>query len=329
VDDEARHGSPEMADEGLNVLSLCSGIGGIELGLKLAVPSARTVCYVEREAFAAACLVARMEEGFLDQAPIWNNLRTFDGEPWRGLVDCVTSGFPCQPHSLAGKRKGREDERWIWPDIAWILREVRPGFVFLENVPGLLTSGFGEVLRDLAGLGLDAEWGVFSAAGVGAPHIRKRLFILAYGNGTDLRAKQRRAESGRPREAESGDDGEGMADNYGFGCGTRERDVHARESDADRSCEGVVNAQCVDGREGALQPEPIQPPFTWPPGPSDRALWQIVADTCGTSLEPTVRGVAHGPPNRLDRLRALGNAVVPVVAARAFLTLARRAEVIR
>ena len=163
----------------MNVLDLCSGIGGMSLGIALADDSARTVCYVEREAFCAAHLAEKARQGLLDDAPVWTDLTTFEGEPWRGVVDLVTAGFPCQPFSAAGKRLGTDDERWIWPDIARIIREVEPGIVFLENVPPLVAHGLSFVLGDLAELGFDAEWDVFSAAEVGAPHLRKRVFIMA------------------------------------------------------------------------------------------------------------------------------------------------------
>ena len=163
-------------------LALCSGIGGIDLGLRMALGPGgyRTVCHVEREAFAAAVLVARMEDKALDLAPIWDDLATFRGEPWRGVVDLVSAGFPCQPWSVAGKRKGTEDERWIWPSIVRIVREVEPALVFVENVPGLYRHGLREVLSDLAALGFDAEWTNLRASDVGAPHRRERLFVLAY-----------------------------------------------------------------------------------------------------------------------------------------------------
>ena len=102
----------------MNGLALCGGIGGLELGLDLAMPDYRTVCYVEREAAAAAILVAAMEHDTLAQAPVWDDLLTFRGRQWRGVVDCVSAGFPCQPWSASGKRQGTADERWIWPAIA-------------------------------------------------------------------------------------------------------------------------------------------------------------------------------------------------------------------
>jgi DNA (cytosine-5)-methyltransferase 1 len=170
----------------VNGVSLCSGIGGIDLGLRLALgESYRTVCFVERDAFAASVLVARMEDKALDLAPIWDDLYSFDGKPWRGVVDIVSAGFPCQPWSVAGKRKGIADERWLWPEIARIIGECEPSFVFLENVPGLLWHGLSVVLEDLAALGFDVEWDSFRASDVGAPHKRERLFILAHARRAD------------------------------------------------------------------------------------------------------------------------------------------------
>lgn len=168
-----------MALRTVNVLSLCTGLGGLELGLRMAGVRARTVCVVEREAFVAACVVKEMLEGRVDDAPVWSDLETFDGRPWRGKVHLVAAGFPCQPWSTAGKRRGTRDERWIWPWISRVVREVGPERVFLENVPGLLAGGLGHVLGDLASLGFDAEWGVFSAGAVGSSQLRRRVFVLA------------------------------------------------------------------------------------------------------------------------------------------------------
>lgn len=164
-------------------MALCAGAGGLELGLRIALgDDYRCVVYVEREAYAAAALVARMADETLDTAPVWDDLSTFDGIPWRGVVDIVSAGFSCQPWSAAGKQLGIEDERWIWPDIARIVCEVGPEWVFLENVGGLVRGGLEHVLRDLALSGFDAEWDRLSAAEVGAPHLRERLFILAHRN---------------------------------------------------------------------------------------------------------------------------------------------------
>ena len=120
-----------------------------------------------------------MEEGRLCSAPIWSNVKSFDARPFRGVVDGITGGFPCQPFSSAGKRKGQEDQRHLWPSIANSIRLCRPGWVFLENVPGLVTLGLRDVLQDLGQMGYRTTWGIFSAEEVGAPHQRKRVFILA------------------------------------------------------------------------------------------------------------------------------------------------------
>ena len=161
------------------VLSLCAGIGGLDLGLRLAC-GARTVGYVERDAFAAAVLVARMAEAALDPAPVWDDLSTFDGRAWRGRVDLVAAGIPCQPFSVAGKRRGLADERWLWSDVLRILDETAARALFLENVGGFTRHGLGRVLADLAARGFAAEWDHFRASDVGAPHRRERFFLLAH-----------------------------------------------------------------------------------------------------------------------------------------------------
>lgn len=172
----------------LHTIALCAGAGMLDEGLRAGCEflgiEQRTVCYVEREAFAAATLVGRMAEKCLDEAPVWSDLVTFNGRAWRGRVDFITAGFPCQPHSVAGSRKGAADDRWLWRDICRIIRDVSPWGVFLENVRGLLSSGgFTEVVRSLVALGFNIEWGVLAASEVGASHQRERIFILAYRDG--------------------------------------------------------------------------------------------------------------------------------------------------
>jgi DNA (cytosine-5)-methyltransferase 1 len=167
-------------------LSLCSGAGGLDLGLAIAIPGYRAVGHVERETFAAATLVARMEDAALDHAPVWDDVASFDGRPWRGAVDIVTAGYPCQPFSVAGKRRGADDPRHLWPHIARIIGEVEPPFVFLENVAHHLRLGFPEVASGLVGMGYRLAAGLFTAAEVGAPHKRERLFILAIREGDQL-----------------------------------------------------------------------------------------------------------------------------------------------
>ena len=161
-------------------LGLCAGYGGIELGLKRAIPDLRTVALCEIEAFAIANLVAKMEAGLMDPAPIWPNLKTFPWEAFRDRVDILTGGYPCQPFSAAGQRKGKQDPRHLWPWIADGIRLLKPRICFFENVEGHISLGLSDVIEDLAGMGYRTTWGLFSASEVGAPHQRKRVFVLAY-----------------------------------------------------------------------------------------------------------------------------------------------------
>lgn len=176
----------EVADVGLlTELSLFSGYGGFTLGLRLAGIPTRTVCYVEREPYCQEIIIARIRDLLLDDAPIWSDAKTFDGEPWRGVVDLITAGFPCQPHSIAGSRKGGNDERNLWPDTLRIISEVRPRFALLENA-GINLRNRREpayaydVLADLAAIGYDSEWASIPAAAAGAPHLRWRWWCLAH-----------------------------------------------------------------------------------------------------------------------------------------------------
>ena len=161
-----------------NELALFAGAGGGILGGKLL--GWDTVCAVEWEEYPASVLVARQNEGLLPPFPIWDDVQTFDGKPWKGIVDVVSGGFPCQDISSAGKGAGIDGERSsMWKHMARIIGEVEPAFAFIENSPMLRTRGLGVVLQDLAKMGYDAEWGVLSAAAVGANHKRERMWIVA------------------------------------------------------------------------------------------------------------------------------------------------------
>lgn len=167
-------------DDPPRVLSLCSGGLGLDLGYECATPGARVVCAVEREPFCIAYLAALMEAGCVEPFPVWDDIRSFDGGPWRGVVDCVTAGYPCQPFSLAGKRRGADDERHLWPEVARIIDECAPREVFLENVPGHVALGLPEVVSDLRRLGYRVPRPLLLEAGaVGASHKRERLFVYA------------------------------------------------------------------------------------------------------------------------------------------------------
>lgn len=159
-------------------LALFAGAGGGLLGGHLL--GWRTVCAVELDAHNAAVLAQRQNDGLIGPFPIWSDVRTFDGRPWRGLVDVVSGGFPCQDISSAGKGAGIDGEHsGLWKDMARIICDVEPRYVFLENSPMLTSRGLGVVLWDLAELGFDAEWDVFSAREVGFEHLRKRIWCVA------------------------------------------------------------------------------------------------------------------------------------------------------
>ena len=176
-------------------LSIASGIGGLDLGVELGSGgSALPVCYVEIEATASAILASRMEEGALPPGPIWDDLHTFDGSAWRGLVDGIVGGYPCQPFSVAGKHRGFDDERNLWPAIEGLIESVGPKWCFFENVENHLRVGYFDAVKPgLEALGYRVEAQLCAASDVGATHQRKRLFILAVENANQSRAMEGQA----------------------------------------------------------------------------------------------------------------------------------------
>lgn len=273
----------------MNGLAFCAGIGGLELGIKQCVSTYRTACYVERETHVTAVLAARMQEGSLCKAPIWSDLCAFDPKPWRGKVDIISAGYPCQPFSSAGKRKGAEDPRHLWPFIAKHINVIRPTIVFCENVSNHLTLGFEQVCEDLSRMGYSIEAGIFSAAEVGAQHLRKRLFFIAHASGSQFPAQSRRGceKTGRQETLQFDWDGTN---------GTVANTNSLRKL---QPC--VQRQQELNGIDNSSQCN-----NAWP-------------------VEPNVGRVADGVSFRMDRLRALGNAVVPQTAALAFHTLTQKA----
>jgi DNA (cytosine-5)-methyltransferase 1 len=167
-----------MIGEKLNELALFAGAGGGILGGKLL--GWETVCAVEIESYAASVLLARQNDGILSPFPIWDDICTFDGNPWRGIVDVISGGFPCQDISVAGKGQGIDSERsGLWKEMLRIICEVRPRYIFAENSAALTVRGGTTVMCDLASVGYNAKWGTFRGGYAGAPHRRERMFILA------------------------------------------------------------------------------------------------------------------------------------------------------
>ncbi|WP_263289621.1 DNA cytosine methyltransferase [Tateyamaria pelophila] len=160
------------------------------MGLMLAEPGFHTRAFFEWEEWPRAVLVAAQRAGYFAPAPIWDDLRSFDARPFRGAFDIVLAGYPCQPFSAAGKRGGADDPRHLWPEVARVIRESRPEWVFLENVPGHVSLGLETVLRELWDMGYTPAAGLFSAAEVGATHQRLRIFILAHTGGPELESQQ-------------------------------------------------------------------------------------------------------------------------------------------
>lgn len=284
----------------LNTISICSGVAGLEQGLRLAVPAFRIVCYIEREFHAAAILEKRMEEKRLDPAPIWSDLKTFNSRPWRKKVHCIIGGYPCQPFSIAGRQLADQDPSHLWPHIKRLVEEVQPDICFFENVEGHIKLGLFEVIQDLRGLGYQVECGLFSSEIAGAPHIRKRVFILAHApaGGDNLENTPR---LGRGRR----------------GNGTQAWDQGALQTSGSRS--GFPS---------------LFPPGRDPNIPEWKVIWEE-APFAWPNSEPELLRMADGLAPGLDifeervlRLRAVGNSVSPIVCALAFTILAQRAGIL-
>lgn len=320
----------------MNELALFAGAGGGILGGGLL--GWRTVCAVEIDPYAAGVLVARQNDGLLPPFPIWDDVRTFDGHAWRGAVDVVSGGFPCQDISVAGKGAGIDGARsGLWSEMARIIGEVRPPFAFVENSPALLVRGFERVLGDLAALGYDCRWTVLGAGDIGAPHQRDRLWLVARdacGDGTEaLGSLSSGQDPERPgiRGAVSDPDGvDECIDHAGPWRGRPESAAGAEHplADAARLQSGWAEQRPERQRAGpcrqsepapadadGAQREGICLPFGVRAGHPD------IGDARWWLAEPDVGRVADGVAARMDRLKAIGNGQVPLCAATAWRRL--------
>ena len=271
----------------MHELALFAGAGGGILGGRLL--GWRTVCAVELDPYARQVLLARQRDGQLHRFPIWDDVTTFDGNPWRGHVDIITGGFPCQDISSAGKGAGIQGSRsGLWREMSRIIREVRPRFAFVENSPMLTTRGLDVVLGDLASMGYHARWGVLGARHVGAPHKRDRIWIAAKLGDTDGKGLERqpRHELRKQERAQT------------LGSAAEAGVLPRASNAADTGCRRyrAPDKEIRTGRTGAVHGD-------W---------WEA---------EPELGRVAHGVACRVDRLRALGNGQVPAVAALAWRIL--------
>lgn len=292
----------------MNELSLFSGIGGGLLGTKLL--GWKCIGAVEIEKYPCKILEQRIKDKCFEPFPIWNiDIREFNkryAKLYRGVADVITAGFPCQPFSVAGKRQGADDERNMWPATIECIRLVRPRYVLLENVPGLLTSGYlGTILRDLAESGYDIRWRCLSAAEVGSNHKRNRLWIVAY---TEYAEATRQREYGGERLSESksirlSKSSEDVANTANPRTqGMRKRKDQTVENMVDTSQSGLPewNERRIITEKG----ESSQREKFSGDNAASRGWW---------SVEPDVGRLAYGISNRLDRLKAIGNAQVPAV----------------
>jgi DNA-cytosine methyltransferase len=342
------HGGVDNSEE-FRSIELCAGYGGIHLGLKRVVPNLRTVAFVEIEAFACSNLVAKMEGGLVEPAPIWTNLKTFNAKPFRDRIHIITGGYPCQPFSAAGKRLGTEDPRHLWPHIRKIIKTTRPLLCFFENVEGHLSLGFKEVQQSLRDLGYRVEAGIFSAAEVGAPQQRKRLFILGKLANTGFNAgcsELGEQQEELPKEFQGGHQ---LADT------SEQRLQGLRYSRQEWRCQ--FTAHDPNGGSVAQWPSrPGQPQHEWEPprvvgnasmqtgetgerSPREGRIQERIKQPSrengrNRKTKPPVGGNINGPTdrmdnaklyqssdNRTDELRLLGNGVVPDVAEKAFCVL--------
>jgi DNA (cytosine-5)-methyltransferase 1 len=316
--------------EPLNELALFAGAGGGILGGHLL--GWRTVCAVEWDAYAASVLVARQNDGCLPPFPVWDDVQTFDGTAWRGRVDVVSGGFPCQDISAAGKGAGIDGERsGMWAHMARIIGEIRPRFAFVENSPMLTLRGLDRVLGDLSSLGYDAEWGTVGAehaiaySGTRcADHERIRIWILAeMANTTGGQPRQQAEWKGRQ------DFGRGSEEIYALAYPNRLRESQPQGTERNErrwtgdACEAVSDTECE--RRGQVVASIAGGTHSERPA-SETQHRSRTAGGAWWESEPDVGRVAHGVASRVDRLRCLGNGQVPHAMVLAWITLCGRTE---
>lgn len=353
-------------DNTQNIISFCTGYGGLELGIRRAGVDVRTIVNVEIEAFCCANMAAKIEEGRMDNAPIWTDLKTFPAREFRGKICGLIGGYPCQPFSSAGKRQGEKDPRHLWPYLLKHVRAIRPVWCFWENVAGHTSMGLWRVLSDLEEEGYRVATGIFSAEEVGAPHQRKRVFILAY------RADFGQQWSGRPNEESSSHTIEGCGDGASptreeVGNSTSKRPHRGSENFEGEQSEVLGERLESDELANSTSRQPRQSQAwnggqdigggsedtQWPARPGEEQYeWEeprVVGNTdngrrtsCKHSrsskekvgggeedtkqadnrqAESFMGGAANGTQHRVDRLRLLGNGVVPQTAELAWRTL--------
>jgi DNA (cytosine-5)-methyltransferase 1 len=341
----------------LNGLDLFSGIGGISIALSEWVSP---IAYCEIDTYCQGVLLSRMQMGELARSPIWDDIRSLDGRELFGKIDIISGGFPCQDISVAGRGKGLAGERsGLFFEIVRLAKAIKPPFLFLENVPAIATRGGVTVVRTLAEVGYDCRWCVISAASIGALHRRERWFLLGYAkhfrrDGTEERGGSEEAVHNKQKRQNQASESSGAgasrvlaAESVSHANGESECGLPVREevphASVSKLCKYVADSS-GEGLEGigtrtssTSEKEPLSPssssdvadteseqsggicecrsqphPFNGSNGRFEADWWQA---------EPDVGRVANGVLQRMDRLKALGNAVVPVQAKEAFKIL--------
>ncbi len=318
----------------MNGVALFAGIGGLDLGVNIIYPDSRTVCYVEGEMYCAQLLSKKMRNGELADAPIYSDVKTFSSVAhiFTDKVDFITAGFPCQPFSTAGDRKGTSDDRWLWYDIIEIISIIRPRFLFLENVANIVNDrdAFSTILETLSKIGFNVEWSTLRASDVGANHQRDRIFIFGYdSSNTDDLPQPTNAfnEEQKSRASQSC-------------CTCESREGNATDSDQKRRCEKLSNLRggklyppgetqgYGDATDSNCQRCNESHPSTFSTSSRRQYICSSYVEDYKTSSwwqnQPDVLRVDDGVSFGMDRLRGLGNAVVPLQAATAFYHLIQR-----
>lgn len=298
----------------MNELALFAGAGGGILGGHLL--GWRTVCAVERDAYAAQVLAQRQNDGVLRPFPIWSDVCSFDGKPWRGIVDVVSGGFPCQDISVAGSGAGLQGARsGLWSEFKRIIGEVRPKYVLIENSPALITRGLDSVLSDLTSLWYDAEWMCLSASECGANHKRDRIWIVA--NDQGVRFNKGRLSIGKEKKVSNA--GDSCKHEMGHSSSVRKLQQEGRKQNKrGRTCNTSKNVADPTGIGQQGQGESIVSMHSETSGEGGANKFISVRFSRKWPAEPRLGRVANGVAHRMDRLKALGNGQVPRVAATAF-----------
>lgn len=327
-------------------MDLFSGIGGFSLGLQR-TGGFETIAFCEIDPFCRKVLVKHWPG-----VPCFEDITKLDKEELDSLgrVDVICGGFPCQPVSCAGKRKGKEDARWLWPEFCRVVRSVRPEWVLIENVPGLLSADSGRlfagILRDLSESGYDAEWNIVSAASVGAPHLRKRVFVVAHtsqpgrqqitrsahGNEAEDERRTTKENNEPERDGESGGtgyvaDSDSILSKSIFGnMGRIKAVVEAEQGIPQPGSVGEAPGEITDtSRKGLPRPEQEWEHvrsaaqcdrwiFERRLGRASDGLFKGLDRPWGKGWEDGTPRIATGQKDRVNRLKALGNAICPQVA---------------